>query len=163
MIWAMKLLMGKLHMNSVLSTISERLLWTWVYHGFVTRVTRRLRLVEQEVLTLPEYLSSSPVFSDAHSLAFCVVFIDNIACPSVLFLLVIVLFVLLRIMVSDYPFSIFKLSCVTEEQSNNEFKNWVHFFEALLACKSVERITFCMKRGSASYKKYASVHAFTRL
>jgi hypothetical protein len=82
-----------------------------------------LRLVEQEVLTFPEYLSSSPVFSDARSLAFCVVFIDNIACPSVLFLLVIVLFVLLRIMVSDYPFSIFKLSCVTEKQSRSYVRN----------------------------------------
>ena len=121
MIWAMKLLMGKRHMNSVLSMISGRLLWTWVYHGFVTRVTRRLRLVEQEVLTLLEYLSSSPVFSDARSLVFCVVFIDNIALPSVLFLLAIVLFVLLRVMVSDYPFSIFKRSCVTEKQSHNEF------------------------------------------
>jgi hypothetical protein len=31
--------------------------------GFVTRLTRRLPLVEQELLTLPERLSSPPVFS----------------------------------------------------------------------------------------------------
>jgi hypothetical protein len=31
--------------------------------GFVTRITRRVPLVEQELLTLPEHLSSPPVFS----------------------------------------------------------------------------------------------------
>ena len=31
--------------------------------GFVTRVIRRVPLVEQELLTLPEHLSSPPVFS----------------------------------------------------------------------------------------------------
>ena len=31
--------------------------------GFVTRLTRRVPLVEQELLTLPEHLSSSPVLS----------------------------------------------------------------------------------------------------
>jgi len=31
--------------------------------GFVTRLTRWVPLVEQELLTLPEHLSSSPVFS----------------------------------------------------------------------------------------------------
>jgi hypothetical protein len=29
--------------------------------GFVTRLTRRVSLVEQELLTLPEHLSSSPI------------------------------------------------------------------------------------------------------
>jgi hypothetical protein len=48
--------------------------------------------VEQELLTLPEHLSSSPV-----------------VCPFVLFLLVIVLSVLLRFTDSDYLFGIFKL------------------------------------------------------
>ena len=32
--------------------------------GFVTRLTRRVSLVEQELLTLPERLSSPPVFSE---------------------------------------------------------------------------------------------------
>jgi len=31
--------------------------------GFVTRLTRRVLLVEQEMLTLPEHLSSPPVLS----------------------------------------------------------------------------------------------------
>ena len=41
--------------------------------GFVTRVTRRISLVER--FTLPEHLSSPPVFSGAHfarSFVFCV-------------------------------------------------------------------------------------------
>jgi hypothetical protein len=28
------------------------------------------------------------------------------------------------------------------------FKNWMHFFVVVLACKSVDRSTFCMKRDS---------------
>ena len=32
------------------------------YHRFVTRLTRQVSLVEQELLTLPEHLSSLPVF-----------------------------------------------------------------------------------------------------
>jgi hypothetical protein len=31
------------------------------FAGFVTRLTRRVSLVEQELLTLPEHLSSPPV------------------------------------------------------------------------------------------------------
>jgi hypothetical protein len=50
---------------------------TW----FVTRLTRRVPLVEQELLTLPEHLiSSPPVFSvvrDTRSLALCVCFVDR--------------------------------------------------------------------------------------
>jgi hypothetical protein len=33
------------------------------YHRFVTSLTRRVPLVEQKLFTLPEHLSSSPVFS----------------------------------------------------------------------------------------------------
>ena len=36
---------------------------SWLITGFVTRVPRRVPLVEQELLTLPGHLSSSPVFS----------------------------------------------------------------------------------------------------
>ena len=46
--------------------------------GFVTRLTRRVPLVEQELLTLPEHLSSHPVFSGVirvtRSLVLCVMF-----------------------------------------------------------------------------------------
>ena len=70
---------------------------SWHITGFVTRVTRRVSLVEQELLTLLEYLSSPPFFSEVHvarSLFFCVVFCRSL---SVLFRLAIVLSVLLQI------------------------------------------------------------------
>ena len=64
--------------------------------------------MELELLTLPEHLGSSPVFSGvrvAQSLVFCVMFCRSLfVCSFVLFLLVIVLFVLLRSTASDYFF-----------------------------------------------------------
>ena len=36
---------------------------SWLITGFVTRLTRRMWLVEQDLHTLPEHLSSPPVFS----------------------------------------------------------------------------------------------------
>ena len=51
----------------------------WLITGFVTRLTRRMPLVEQELLTLPEHLSSPPVFSEIRvnrSLVLCVCFVD---------------------------------------------------------------------------------------
>jgi hypothetical protein len=46
----------------------------------VSRLTRRVSLVEQELLTLPEHLSSPPVFSGVRvtrSLILCVCFVDR--------------------------------------------------------------------------------------
>ena len=72
--------------------------------GFVTILTRRVPIVQQELLTLPEHLSSPLVFSGVHvtrSLVWCVCFVDR--CLSfVLFLLAIVLSVLLRYADYDY-------------------------------------------------------------
>ena len=48
--------------------------------GFVTRLTRQVQLVEQELLTLPEHMSSPPVFSGVcvtQSLVLCVCFVDR--------------------------------------------------------------------------------------
>ena len=48
--------------------------------GFVTRLTRRVPVVEEEMLTLPEHLSSPPVFSGvrfARSLLLYVCFVDR--------------------------------------------------------------------------------------
>ena len=65
-------------------------------------------LVEQELLTLPEHLSSPPGFRVTRSLVLCVCFVNR--CLSfVLFILAIVLSVLLRYTDSDCPFGIFKL------------------------------------------------------
>jgi len=64
--------------------------------GFVTRLTRRVPLVELELLTLPEHLSLPPVFSGVRvirSLVLCVC-LQIVVCPFVLFLLAIVLSVL---------------------------------------------------------------------
>ena len=50
---------------------------SWHITGFVSRLTRRVSLVEQELPTLPEHLSSTPVFSRVgvtRSLVFCVMF-----------------------------------------------------------------------------------------
>ena len=51
------------------------------YHRvFVTRVIRRVPLVEQELLTLSEQLSSLPIFSGVpvtRSLVLCVFFLDR--------------------------------------------------------------------------------------
>jgi hypothetical protein len=59
--------------------------------------------VEQELLTLLDHLSSSPVFSGVRVTRSLVLFICYV------FLLAIVLSVLLRYMDSDYPFGIFRL------------------------------------------------------
>jgi hypothetical protein len=83
---------------------------SWLITGFVTRLTRRVSLVEQEVPTLPEHLCSPPVFSwvrVTRSLVLFVCYVDR--CLSfVRFLLAIVLSVLLRYADSDYPFGFFK-------------------------------------------------------
>ena len=58
---------------------------SWLITGFVTRWTRRVPLVGQELLAYPEHLSSSPVFSGVRvtrSLVLCVCFVER---PFVLF------------------------------------------------------------------------------
>jgi len=50
------------------------------YHRFVTRLARRVSLVEQELPTLPEHLSSAPVFNGVRltrSLVLYVCFVDR--------------------------------------------------------------------------------------
>ena len=53
---------------------------SWLIIGFVTRLTRRVPLVEQEQLTLHEHLGSHPDFSEARvtrSLVLCVCFVGR--------------------------------------------------------------------------------------
>ena len=88
---------------------------SWLITGFVTRLTRRVSLVEHELITLPEHMSSPPIFSGVRvtwSLLLYICFGDRV-CSFVLFLLAIVLSVLLRSTDSDYPFGIFKLFLYT--------------------------------------------------
>jgi hypothetical protein len=73
--------------------------------GFVTRLTRRVPLVQQQLLILPEHLSSPSVFSGVcvtRSLVLYVCFIDR--CLSFC--------TFSSITVFDYPFPIFKLFSV---------------------------------------------------
>jgi hypothetical protein len=61
----------------LLVSISWSFTHSWLIAGFVTRVTLRVSLVEQELLTLQEHLSSSPVLSGvrvARVFVFCGVF-----------------------------------------------------------------------------------------
>ncbi len=53
---------------------------SWPITGFITRLTRRVSLVEQELLTLPKHLRSPPVFSGVHvtrSLVLWLCFVDH--------------------------------------------------------------------------------------
>jgi hypothetical protein len=82
---------------------------SWLINGFVTRLTRRVPHVEQELLTLPDHLSSPSVCSAvrvARSLVSRVMFCRSL---FVLFLLAIVFSVLLRFTALDYPLGVFKL------------------------------------------------------
>jgi hypothetical protein len=61
---------------------------SWFNTGFVTRVTRRLILVEQVLLTPTGHLSSPPIFiwvRVARSFVFCVVFCRLVCIPFVFF------------------------------------------------------------------------------
>ena len=84
---------------------------SWLVTEFVTRFSRRVPLVEQELLTLQDYPSSPSVFSGVHvtwSLVLCVCLVDR--CSSFCtFPLAIMLSILFRYTDSYYPFGIFKL------------------------------------------------------
>jgi hypothetical protein len=84
---------------------------SWLITGFVTRLTRRVPLVEQELLTFPpEHLSSHPVLSGVRvtrSLVLCVCFVDR--CLSFCTFSLghcVATSVLIRYMDSDYPFNL---------------------------------------------------------
>ena len=88
--------------------------------------------------TLPEHLSSPPVFNGFMLLDlwfFCVVFcicLGIICCPFVFFLLVIVLSVFLRFMDSDYPFNLV---------SSNSFSKATKRSTVLEACLFPKHVT----------------------
>jgi hypothetical protein len=72
-------------------------------HHLLTRLTRRVPLANQELLTLPEHLSSPPVFNGVRVTRFlvlCVCFVDRCLFFCT-FRLAIVLSVLLRYTDSD--------------------------------------------------------------
>jgi len=84
---------------------------SWLIIVFVTRLTRWISLVEQELFTLQRHLRSPPVFSVVRvtrPLVLCVYFVDR-GLSFCTFSLAIVLSVLLQFTHSDYPFGIIKL------------------------------------------------------
>jgi hypothetical protein len=92
---------------------------SWLITGFVTRLTRRVSLVEQELLTLRS------TWVHTRFLVGLLYFFWILVYHFVLFLLVIVLSVLLRYTDSDCPFGIFKLflekNCVTNDNRHVPF------------------------------------------
>ena len=84
---------------------------SWLITGFVSIIRRRVALVEQELLTLLEHLTSHTVFCEVHifpSLVLCAMFLLIVVCTFLPFLFTIVLTVL-WFTDSDYTFGIFKL------------------------------------------------------
>jgi hypothetical protein len=124
-------LVGWSHHSKILTwlTFSEYLCYKWP--RFITRVTRRVPLVKQDLLTLPEFIPVFTGFRVAPSLVFCVLFCRLL---YVLFLLAIVLSMLLRFIASDYPVGILKLVLLKtgaiphkfhiDHQLNFFFKSW---------------------------------------
>ena len=95
--------------------------------GFVTRLTRWVPLVDQELLTLPEHLSSPSVFSGfpvTRSLVLCVCFVDRCLSCYILFLLAIVLSDLFRYTDYDCPFGISKLFLQKSQNGLDTHQTW---------------------------------------
>ena len=90
---------------------------SWFLSGFVTRVTRRVPLVEQDLLTFSENLSSSLDFSVVRVAQYLVFYV--VCCGSLSFRLFV-----LRFTASDYPFRIFKLFL-----SQLLIKQYIHFYQ----------------------------------
>ena len=101
----------------------------WFITGFVTRVTQRVPHVEQELPTLPEHLSSLPVFSEnctcvVWSLVFCVVFCRSIFICLTFSLVAIVLSVI-RFTASDYMWHLLCYSTTNPVISHQWRKNQI--------------------------------------
>ena len=79
----------------------------WLVTGFVSRVTWRVLLVEQELLSLSELLISPRFFCEVRVAAEILVFSVMFSLSFVIFLLTILLSACLRFTASAYPFSIF--------------------------------------------------------
>ena len=78
-----------------------------------------MSLVEQELLTIPEHLRSTPVFSGirvARSLVFCVMFCRSL---FIIFLLAVVLAVLLRFMDIFGVFKFFLSKLLSKDLTNH--------------------------------------------
>ena len=113
--------------------------------SLICSLSRRVPLVEQELLTVPEHLSSPLLMRYMLlDLQFYVYVLQNIVCLFVLFLLTIVLSVLLRFTDSDYPFGIFKLLLKLFFKESNIYRYFLcqeynHIiYRSQLCCRSAD-------------------------
>ena len=92
-------------------TIQSTFHLSWLFTAFFTRETRRVSLVVQEILTIPEHTNSPSVFSgviDAHYIVFCVVLCGSLF-VFLSFILLEVLLSVLQWTVSEFGiFNLFK-------------------------------------------------------
>jgi hypothetical protein len=89
-----------------------RILYIYRWGSCRLTVTRRVSHVEQEVQTLSEHLCLPSVFSGIHiarSLVFCVVLCRRLFVQTKVLFLLAIMFSVLRLTASDYPFDINKL------------------------------------------------------
>jgi hypothetical protein len=125
-------------LNLLTNVTTTFILWfhhSWLITGFVTRLTRRVSLVEQELRTLPEHPSSPPVFSGvrvARSLVLYVCFVDRclyfctfsfghcVVCSSSIYVFWLPLWylqTLLSRLITDWSVENMKIYCVSREVS----------------------------------------------
>jgi hypothetical protein len=92
---------------------------SWPVTGFVTRLTQRMPLVEQELLLLPGNHKSPPIISEVsvtRSLVLCIMFYRSLFVLLFFFLCIFRHF--FRFTESDYPFGVIKhCSQLTTHQS----------------------------------------------
>ena len=88
--------------------------------GFVTILTRRVALVEQGLLTFPDHLSSTPVFSGVRVTRFVVLYVCFVdRCLSFGTFIFKPLYCLsCNLLASDYLFGIFKLFLLSRSRIN---------------------------------------------
>ena len=112
---------------------------SWLITGFITRVIRRVSLIEQELLSLPEHVCSTSVFSGVHvarSLVFWVVlcrycssFVDS--CLSFFFWPLCCLFFDLQILITPLLWYLQTLPSLSS--SNLTFVNYC--FDMQILCR----------------------------
>ena len=112
---------------------------SWLITGFITRVIRRVSLIEQELLSLPEHVCSTSVFSGVHvarSLVFWVVlcrycssFVDS--CLSLFFWPLCCLFFDLQILITPLLWYLQTLPSLSS--SNLTFVNYC--FDMQILCR----------------------------
>jgi hypothetical protein len=111
---------------------------------FVTRLTRLVPLVEQQQLTLQEHPNSSPVFSGVRVQSLTLYRYDVSYLTQCLFLCFYMHEIVNYVYILHSNWAKIHKRILTNIQYIYYFVLY-YFFVVLLACKSVDRSTFCMK------------------